>query len=236
MELKRFFSFEPIKNNRIVLKGNEFFHAVKVCRLKKGFKIIVNNNTENDYYCTIENIEKTFLTAVIDEIKVNDTFADTNITLFIAMCKDMDTVVQKAVEMGVTRLVPFFSKNTNEKKLKKDRLEKIVLESSKQCGRPNLMVLEDICEFEDAIERAQEFDKALIYFELEREEKTASHLSPKDEKLGIMIGSEGGFDLEEIQKAEKAGWKTATLGKRILRVATAVVAALALCLQGMDKI
>ena len=51
-----------------------------------------------------------------------------------------------------------------------------------------------------------------------------------------MIGSEGGFDLEEIQKAEKAGWKTATLGKRILRVATAVVAALALCLQGMDKI
>ena len=69
MELK-VFSFEPIKNNRIVLKGNEF-SCGKVCRLK-GL-VIVNNNTENDYYCTIENIEKTFLTAVIDEIKVNDT-------------------------------------------------------------------------------------------------------------------------------------------------------------------
>ena len=77
------------------------------------------------------------------------------------------------------------------------------------------MVLEDICEFEDAIERAQEFDKALIYFEL-KGRKDRKPFIPKDEKLGIMIGSEGGFDRRN-QKAEKAGWKTATLGKRILR-------------------
>ena len=54
----------------------------------------------------------------------------------------------------------------------------------KQCGRPNLMVLEDICEFEDAIERAQEFDKALIYFELEREERPQAIYPLKMKNLG----------------------------------------------------
>ena len=236
MELKRFFTFEPIKNNRIVLKDREHYHATKVCRLKKGFKIIVNANTDKDYYCIIETIEKNSLTAVIEEVKDNPTYSDTDITLYIGVCKELDTVVQKAVEMGVGELVPFVSQNTNTDKIKRDRLEKIILESSKQCGRPNLMKIGDVTNFSNVIETAEDFDRALMFYEYERDVKAGDILTTKDRKLGVIIGSEGGFSEEEKTKAQEKGWRIVTLGKRILRVQTAVVAALALCLEGIEKI
>lgn len=236
MDYKRFFTSEPIKDGLVILKDNEFYHASKVLRLKEGYKIIVNNNTNIDYYCEIDKIGKDYIWAKVEGEQLNDAYDDTDVTLNIGLCKEFDTVIQKSVEMGVKKVVPFISQHTNVKTINYDRINKIILESTKQCGRPNLMEIEPTISFAEAINTVDSFDSVLFFYEFERNNQIKDiDLSLKN-KVSIFIGSEGGFSQEEIEKVLKKDINILTLGKRILRVQTAVVAALALCLQGMNKL
>lgn len=236
MDYKRFFTFEPIKNNKVILKDNEFYHATKVLRLKEGYSIIVNDNSNMDYYCQIESIQKDKIIANIIEKKENEAYADTDITLFIGVCKEFDTVVQKAVEMGVKKVVPFVSQHTNIKTVNYQRMNKIILESSKQCGRPNLIEIDNVIDFDEALSYSNLFDSVLFFYEYERENQIKNIDLTNKNNVALFIGSEGGFSLSEIQSAKEKDVNILTLGKRILRVQTAVVTALALCLQGMNKL
>ena len=88
MDLKRFFTDEEIIGDSIVLTGAEYYHAVKVTRHKIGYKIIVCNNTNKDYYCTITDISKSELTAKIDDVLINESEPDYNLSLYIGNNKD----------------------------------------------------------------------------------------------------------------------------------------------------
>lgn len=235
MDLKRFFTFEKVKGDSIVIRGDEYYHAIKVARLKEGYKLIICDNTDKDYYCTIERIFKDYFIAKIDEIKENDT-AESGITLYIGVCKELDTVVQKAVEMGAERIVPFNSQHSNIGGINVERLNKIIVESAKQCGRPRLTKLEKLMSIEDAFDDAKNNSQNLLFYEFERNNKVGENIDKTDVSTGIFIGSEGGFSLKEIETAKQQGFKILTLGKRILRVQTAVVAAMALCLQGLERL
>lgn len=235
MDLKRFFTYEKADEERIALRGDEFHHAVKVSRLKEGYRLIICDNTANEYYCTIERIYKDYLIAKIDETKRNDT-GESGLTLYIGVCKELDTVIQKAVEMGVERVVPFSSQHSNVGEVNTARLNKIILESAKQCGRSKLMLLEDLMTIGEAFCHAEQNTQNLLFYEFERQQKIGDNIDKNATSTGIFIGSEGGFSLDEIASARQNGFAILTLGKRILRVQTAVVAALALCLQGLDKL
>lgn len=237
MDIKRFFVFETPADGCFTLKGAEFHHAIKVSRLREGYKIIICNNSNIDYYCTIQKIHKDCCVAKIDVEKRNEAYDDTNITLYLGVCKELDTVVQKAVEMGVKTVVPFYSQHSNISTLNVERLNKIIMESTKQCGRPNLMTITDLVAFDDALNIATSSnEKTVLFYEFERLNKVCESIDSETQSLAIFIGSEGGFALEEIEKAKQKGVYILTLGKRILRVQTAVVAALALCLQGLDRL
>lgn len=235
MDLKRFFTFEKIKGDSVVIRGEEYYHAIKVTRLKEGYKLIICDNTDKDYYCMIERIFKDYFIAKIDEIKENDT-AESGITLYIGVCKELDTVVQKAVEMGAERIVPFRSQHSNIGDINTERLNKIIIESAKQCGRPRLTTLESLMSIEEAFNDAKNNGQNMLFYEFERDNKVGDNIKKTADCTGIFIGSEGGFSLKEIEIAKENGFKILTLGKRILRVQTAVVAALALCLQGLDRL
>ncbi len=235
MDLKRFFTFEKIKGDSVVIRGEEYYHAIKVTRLKEGYKLIICDNTDKDYYCMIERIFKDYFIAKIDEIKENDT-AESGITLYIGVCKELDTVVQKAVEMGAERIVPFRSQHSNIGDINTERLNKIIIESAKQCGRPRLTTLESLMSIEEAFNDAKNNGQNMLFYEFERDNKVGDNIKKTADCTGIFIGSEGGFSLKEIEIAKENGCKILTLGKRILRVQTAVVAALALCLQGLDRL
>lgn len=223
MDLKRFFT-DTIDEEYAYLSGDEFIHAVKVVRLKIGYKLIVCNNSGFDYYCTVKEIEHEKLTAKIDKKVANDTEIQKNITLYIGLNKDLDTVVQKAVELGVREIVPFTSQHCNVDKINYDRLNKIVLESSKQCGGAKLLKIGEVIKFED-IESIQK--EIYAFYEFERNNKI-SDLPKTSTDIGVLIGCEGGFSQEEYQTMVKKGFHVLTLGKRILRVSTAVVSALTL--------
>lgn len=235
MDLKRFFTDIVDENESLaVLEGEEFFHAVKVTRHKVGYKLIINNNTEYDYYCTVSEINKDRLLARIDEKKKNETETSIPVTLYIGANKDLDTVVQKAVEMGVKRIVPFTSQHSNVDKINVARLNKIILESSKQCGRATLAAIDEITSIENALSVAKDTD-IFFFYEFERNGKVADcKLSHKE--ISVFIGPEGGYSAEERDMFCRSGANVLTLGKRILRVSTAVVAALSLTLEKIGEI
>lgn len=231
MDLKRFFTDE-IDNGYAFLRGKEFIHAVKVVRLKIGYKLIVCDNTGFDHYCTVEEIAKEYLKAKIDKTVANDTELPYNLTLYIGINKDLDTVVQKAVELGVKRIVPFISQHGNIDSVNPDRLNTIVLESSKQCGRATLATVEDVVYFAD-IGRSNETVYAFYEFERNNRVKDAPIASGD---IGVVIGCEGGFSEEEYILMKQKGFHVLTLGKRILRVSTAVVSALTLINERMGEV
>jgi 16S rRNA (uracil1498-N3)-methyltransferase len=235
MDLKRFFATEPINGDKIVISGEEFYHVVKVTRHKVGYSIIVCDNTDRDFYATIEKIERDCLIASIDKIEKNIAETNNNVSLYIGINKDLDTVIQKAVELGIKKIIPFTSQHGNITDINRERLQKIILESSKQCGRSYLANLSDTITFNEAILRAKN-DNLLLFYEFESQNKVAECIVDKSKNTAIFIGSEGGFSKEEIEFAKQNNANILTLGKRILRVSTAVVSGITLCLDKLGEI
>lgn len=233
MDLKRFFCDEKINGDTVVLTGDEFYHAVKVTRHKVGYKLVVSDNDGFDYLCTITEIGKDFLTAKIEEKTLNPVESDFTLNLYIGNNKDLDVVVQKAVELGVKTVIPFVSQHCNVKKINGERLDKIVTESSKQCGRAIKAIVREQIDFDKVVEETKNGNTYLFY-EYESENKVADSKIDFDKGINVIIGPEGGFSEEEIKKVRENGIKTYTLGKRIMRVCTAVVASCVLVNEKAD--
>lgn len=234
MDLKRFFVKDKIIGDQIILEGEEFYHAIKVTRHKVGYSIIVCDNTDIDYYAKITAINKDHLIAKIEKKEKNVAEATQSVTLYLGIHKDIDESVQKAVELGIKRIVPFTSQHGNIDSVNYERLNKIILESSKQCGRSQLTVLEKAVSFAQAIQDAKETN-LLLFYEYESENKIGNVKLKDDTSVAIFIGSEGGFSVEEIEYAKNKNVQILTLGKRILRVSTAVVAAITLCMARLGE-
>lgn len=235
MDLKRFFSDCVDWDKRTaVLRDEEFYHAVKVTRHKVGYKLVICNGDDFDYNCEVTEITKDALYARIESRTENKTELKNPVVLYIGVNKEIDTVVQKAVEMGVRKIVPFTSAHSNVDKINIERLNKIVVESSKQCGRNRLAEICPLVTYKEALFVAKDTN-ILFYYEYERNNKTCD-VSIDDREISVFIGSEGGFSSDEVAYAKEAGAKLLTLGDRILRVSTAVVSALTLVIERRGEI
>lgn len=144
----------------------------------------------------------------------------------------MEFIVQKAVELGVSRIVPYLSKNCvsrpdkTEKKV--ERWRKIAAEAAKQCGRGRLPEVAAVVPVAQAIAQAAESETALFFYENERRTGLRDALAGGvRDTVSLMVGPEGGFDPAEAKAAVDAGLQSVSLGTRILRCETAPIAALA---------
>ena len=145
----------------------------------------------------------------------------------------MDLAIKKAVELGVSRIVPFFSSNVvvklNEEKdvIKKvEKLNKIVIDAVKQCGRNDIPKVENPIKLKDITEEL--VNNKFNIFAYEQEEKSIKDVlsNLKNEssakKIGVIVGPEGGFTQEEAKMLqENANVYSVSLGSRILRAETA---------------
>lgn len=234
MEIKRFYGSKLGSN--IVLTDREYFHCVKVTRHKTGYSLICCVGDGLDYHCIIESITSDTVYCKIVNIEQNNSEVKGRIILCQALCKEFDFVVQKAVELGVTDIMPFDSERTNVKKYSKERTESIVLDASKQCGRAVLPTVYELSSFEKLLNNCQESDNKLFCYEQERERSISSSINDMTGTSVIFIGSEGGFSEREVDLARNLGYNIVTLGRRILRVETAAVSALVLLLDALGDI
>ena len=153
----------------------------------------------------------------------------------------MDAVVQKSVELGVSRIVPMLSERCvsrpDEKAVKKkaDRWQKIAEEAAKQSGRGVIPQVSPSLPFRAAIQEAEKEGEILFFYEGGGEHISAL-VGPKTQKLSLFIGPEGGFAEAEVRFAQEHGAKIATLGPRILRTETAPIAALAAIMLATDNL
>lgn len=221
MEIRRFLtSSDKIKNDVAEISGDEFTYAVKVLRQKTGFTVIVNTGDGYDRIGEISEITKDKLTVKIRETVKNEATPDKKITLYQGSCKQgkNDFIVQKAVELGISRIVFFKSDFVTEKEVNVERLRKIATEALKQCGRADSVEVE----FTDYFNAVDNCENAVMFYEGECE-NTLSDIG--NAVSALFVGSEGGFSEREVGYARERGLKTITLGKRILRAETASVVA-----------
>lgn len=225
MEIKRFFVNEKISSDEVFVTGDEFYHASKVLRLKKGFKITLCDGSGYDFNAEIECFRKDGFVARITDKQKNERENQYYLCLFQA-CPKKNTaeyIVQKAVELGYNEINFFKSEYTEEKDYLKARLEKIAKDAAKQSRRACLVKINEILNFEGAVEKLKSYDAVIFANEREKTKRISEIKLKGSKSIAVIVGSEGGFSLSEEERFIKAGADTVTLGKRILRVDTAFI-------------
>ncbi len=222
--MRRFYvSPDNFNDLKIALSLEESKHLREVLRLRGGEEVHVFDGEGKEFLCIVAETgakKQSAILRILRETLPVSPESDLDLTLAVALLKGekFDLVVQKAVELGVKKLVPILTKRADTKNSRNERWEKIALEAAKQCGRATLLEIDDLIEFEDFIETA---DETKILFS-ERGGNGFSTIKA-DKKITAVIGSEGGWEDSEIEAAQLNNFQIITLGGRILRAETAAV-------------
>jgi 16S rRNA (uracil1498-N3)-methyltransferase len=236
--MRRFYiAREQVHGPAPFLEGEEAKHLIRVLRRKPGDRIILFDNTSQEFQARISSISGNKVFFEIMEQRTKRRESSLMVTLGIPLIRSqpLDWILQKGTELGVTVFRPFFSQFSRrnfEKTGKDSRLDhsrKIIIESAKQCGRNVLPQLFPAVSFTELLE-VGEADLRLIPYGNETS-KTLRDLhqeaSPPASVI-ILIGPEGGFSDEELCLADEKGYVSLSLGPRILRSETAAVTSIAL--------
>ena len=227
-----------IGEDSLVLRGDDAHHISYSLRMAVGDEITVCDEEGTEYLCALSAFDGDTVTASILSRQAGQTESPVNIRLYMAYPKGdkLETVVQKAVELGASRILPFESercvKRPHAEKAAKQtaRLTRIATEAAKQCGRSRLPSVSTPVSFSDVMK--DDAQLRILCYEGEGAESLRALLEERamPQTVSVVIGSEGGFSPAEASAAKEAGFLLANLGPRILRCETAPEFALtALC-------
>ena len=244
---KFFVNIEDVFENEIHIKGKDVNHIKNVLRLPIGKEILINDRQGKDYKCIIKLMNADLVSADIVERLEDTTEPIVETCLFQSLIKGekMEFVIQKAIEIGVTMIVPIITercivKIESEKKLnnKCERWQKIAESAAKQSKRGIIPEVMTPMSFNEALTFAKErLEIACIPFENEKAHHIKNYLrNCSAQSIGVFIGPEGGFTDEEITLASNSGVSSITLGRRILRSETAGIVTLANIMYEMGEI
>jgi len=236
MSLRRFFiSPADITGEIAHLTGPEAHHLRAVLRLSHGDPITFFDGTGSRYQARIEEILKDRVTATIIG-HTHDLPPTVRLHLGQALLKGqkMDLILQKATELGVDEIWPFFSEHGIRKPPKDTQMERwqrIVLEACKQCDRAKPPEIHNPRGIPDLMAQPSPCDVRLFFWEHEARQTLNEVLA--DQAKGVssvffLLGPEGGFSKAEAALAKQTGFTSVSLGPRILRAETATIAATAI--------
>lgn len=236
--MPRFFiPSQNISEDIIKITGDDAFHIARSLRMAEGDTVTVCDMHGFEHHCRLTKIRDEECECEILDSKKGDNDPPFPITLYMAYPKGdkLELVVQKAVELGASKIVPFESsrcikKPKAEKQDKQTaRLCRIAEEAAKQCGRSSLPVVSAPISFTEMLNQAKTASLPIFCYEGDggKSLKEILNSAEKPDSISVVVGCEGGFSLEEAERAIAAGLISATLGKRILRCETAPSYALA---------
>ncbi len=238
------FNFFVDDNNRVgdryFISGGDYNHIKNVLRMKVGDTFLISDGGTGNL-CEIENISGDTITAKVIEENYKNAELPIKIYLFQGLPKSdkMELIIQKAVELGAYEIIPTEMKrcvvrlDEKKKKTKVARWQAISESAAKQSKRSIIPHVHEVMRYKEALAYANELDTVLVPYENERgmaATKEALKEIKSGSSVGIFIGSEGGFEREEIEDAQKCGMKLISLGERILRTETAAITAVAMCM------
>ncbi len=225
----RYFTSQ-IQGDTALLTGQDAHHLGRVMRAKPGQEVILCDGAGYDYTGRIEAIEPEQIRFALLDKRPCTAEPSVEVTLFVGYPKQdkLELILQKAVELGAVRLVPFFSRycvtTPKKEEQKNERYARIAAEAAKQCGRGILPQVELPLDIRQLPQRFAQFDAVLFCYE--KGGRPIRDCLAGAKRVAIITGAEGGFSEEEAQALIAAGAKVIGLGPRILRCETAPIAAL----------
>jgi len=232
--MRRFFiDSPPPGSNLITITGTEAHHLRNVLRLKPGARIICCDGLGVEFDAQLEKIDAHAATALILDRRVGS-IDPCRVTMGqgVLTAQKMDLVVQKGTELGITTIVPFLSRHCTVREpaaAKAQRWQRIAREACKQCRRAREPEILPPQTWNECLSQANKHDLSVIFWE----KAQGGSLHELRDLIGqnrptsllFLIGPEGGFAGEEIERAREKGFTCIGLGKRILRAETASLAA-----------
>lgn len=218
---------ENIGENRITInEKSDINHLKNVFRIKIDEEIRAVDG-EKEYYCKVVSIDKKEIVLEIEQIFEDRYSHKVKIDAALGILKNdkMDLTIQKLTEIGINKIIPLVVKRGVAKITeKKDKWDLIVKEALKQCQAVKATEIDEVKKLEEM--EFEKYDLVIVPYECE-EEYTLKNLLRNREKLPervlYIIGSEGGFDPEEIIFLKNKKADIVTLGRRILRAETASI-------------
>lgn len=244
--MHRFFvEKNQISDGTIVILDNDVKHIKNVLRLKTDDLIEIVCDGYIYETCIIQQTKSQIITRVINKFK-GENETRTHIRLFQGLAKGnkMETILQKGTEIGIKEFYPIITNRTvvkvDDKKKEKNKLTRwntIVEDASKQAKRDVIPKVMNILSFHDMLELLKNEDNILVPYEDENKISIKDSLKGiEDDIINIVIGPEGGFELEEIQRLKDIGAQIVSLGRRILRTETAGLVTAAAILYEKDDL
>jgi 16S rRNA (uracil1498-N3)-methyltransferase len=221
---------ENIRGDTLVLPDEEAHHAARVLRAKEGEEIVAVDGEGGWYRVQLETVERRSVTGRIVERVEEVGEPPYRLTVGMALLKNpgrYETFLEKAVEMGVARIVPLLTERTEKEHFKASRAQNILVAAMKQSGRSRLAQLDSPQRFGDVLRGTTEGMRLLCHEQTGTEHLITSIL--KRDRLArhitVLIGPEGGFSDTEVEQAVREEFEVVSLGPRRLRAETAALAA-----------
>lgn len=226
MRLHRFYINFPLEHTREKIKDERLIHQWRdVFRYNVGSEVLLFDGSGQEYDAVIEKLSnREAEVRLVSERK--GIVPDKKITLFQSLIKKdkMEWVIEKATELGVSKIVPIVSERSEKKGFNIERAKKIAIEASEQCGRADMPVLESSKQLVDSI---KDCEGQIIIFDPSGSVFVPSNLTTNYSlPTTIFIGPEGGWTDKEIERFKDLKIEIFSLGKLILRAETAAIVAL----------
>lgn len=243
------FFIEPdqIQGKYAFIRGNDVNHIKNVLRMKPGDELALSNGTDGkEYRVGIVSFGEDEITCELRFIKEDAIELPCRITLFQGLPKGdkMELIIQKAVELGASEIVPVAMARSvvklDEKKAaaKVKRWQAISEAAAKQSKRGIIPQVQNVMSYQAAMAYAKSMEVKLLPYELAdgiaKTKELLAAIRP-GQKIAIFIGPEGGFAAEEVALAEENSFCTITLGKRILRTETAGMTLLSILMYQLEQ-
>lgn len=233
MPLRRIYSDQPLQTGAAVtLRADAANHVLRVLRLRRGDTLVLFDGSGSDYAGEITALGRDSVTMAVGTGHPVENESPLAVTLVQGVCRGarMDTVVQKATELGVARIRPVLTARSVVKldEARGDRRQahwqRVAVAAAEQSGRSRVPVVEEPVTFAAALPVLAGYAVRLL---LDPQGEPLRALSLAREPLALLIGPEGGLSPDELRLARDDGFRPVRLGPRILRTETAPLAALA---------
>jgi len=232
-------SFEH-EGKSVILPPEEARHLRDVLRLAPGNPAFVFDGEGNEYECSITDVRRDYARlAVVSKVSPKSPESALKLTLAVSLLKGdkFDLVVQKATELGVQAILPIETryadirlKDDRDGERRRARWQRIALEAAKQSGRATVPKVSGPSDLAELFERNIIGDETRFMFAERLGDSFAEAIrgiaTPKS--VVALVGSEGGWAVEELQQARHSEWRIVTLGGRTLRAETAAITVTAL--------
>lgn len=220
---ERFYVNCPFSPGTVELDGPEAHHLATVCRLRPGDAVCLFNGDGHEYPAVISRIERRRVSLEVGAAETPNRELPFRLEVAAPLPRGdrAQFLVEKLTELGATAFVPLKTARSVVKpdEAKRDKLQRYVIEASKQCGRNVLMEVHAPVEWLEYCRRdTLPPQKVLAHPGIE------GGWTGEPAAVAAAVGPEGGFTDEEVEAARSAGWRVVGLGPRILRIETAGLA------------